>query len=362
MCTREMTLGEEIINLTKRGIDVPTVERMYRKYIDLDEKGKSEGCYAIDLGPLFPTFDIGDTVRYCRADVEATLNLFRDTVHNPYSILPADIKVGDKMMVPLGKLGNFTATVQKVTNNKVLFIFDDYVAKRPMNEDGGNAGGYSQSDLKKWIDSELYNMFPAVLKQRMTGLSIPTLGEICGWADKWDRDHIEADGDEQLPLMKQRRNRVAYYKNDCEFGWLRNATKKEFSSAYFALVGPSGNANYGDASDSLGVRPEFWLVKQESRGPVPRENKVSYKTLKGWNPKNKVTKESLQEEISEKENEIKLLKQEIKNLEEKEMFAKAASEMKNLKDRFVEAGFTEDEAFHMVLELSKTALGIGGRK
>ena len=33
MCTREMTLGEEIINLTKRGIDVPTVERMYRKYM-----------------------------------------------------------------------------------------------------------------------------------------------------------------------------------------------------------------------------------------------------------------------------------------------------------------------------------------
>ena len=80
MCTREMTLGEEIINLTKRGINVSTVERMYRKYIDLDEKGKSEGCYAIDLGPLFPTFDIGDTVRYCRADVEATLNLFRDAV------------------------------------------------------------------------------------------------------------------------------------------------------------------------------------------------------------------------------------------------------------------------------------------
>ena len=226
MCTREMTLGEEIINLTKRGIDVPTVERMYRKYIDLDEKGKSEGCYAIDLGPLFPTFDIGN-----------------------------------KMMVPLGKLGNFTATVQKVTNNKVLFIFDDYVAKRPMNEDSGNAGGYSQSDLKKWIDSELYNMFPAVLKQRMTGLSIPTLGEICGWADKWDRDHIEADGDEQLPLMKQRRNRVAYYKNDCEFGWLRNATKKEFSSAHFADVGSRGNANYGYASGSLGVRPEFWLVR-----------------------------------------------------------------------------------------------------
>ena len=130
-----------------------------------------------------------------------------------------------------------------------------------MNEDGGNAGGYSQSDLKKWIDTELYNMFPAVLKQRMTGLSIPTLGEIYGWADKWDRDHIEADRDEQLPLMKQRRNRVAYYKNDCEFGWLRNATKKEFSSAYFANVGGNGDTFCGNASDSYGVRPEFWLVR-----------------------------------------------------------------------------------------------------
>ena len=104
-------------------------------------------------------------------------------------------------------------------------------------------------------------MFPAVLKQRMTGLSIPTLGEICGWADKWDRDHIEADGDEQLPLMKQRRNRVAYYKNDCEFGWLRNATKRNFSSASFACVDYSGRPNYYDASGSRGVRPEFWLVR-----------------------------------------------------------------------------------------------------
>jgi len=258
MCTREMTLGEEIINLAGKGIDIPTVERMYRKYIGLDEKRKLDGVYMVDLQPIFGR---GHTARYCRADVEATLNLFRDTVHNPYSILPADIKVGDKMMVPLGKLGNFTATVQKVTNDKVLFIFDDYVAKRPMNEDGGNAGGYSQSDLKKWINTELYNMFPAVLKQRMTGLSIPTLGEICGWDDEWDRSHIEADGDEQLPLMKQRRNRVAYYKNDCEWGWLRNATKKEFSSAYFASVCNDGYANFNYASYSIGVRPEFWLVR-----------------------------------------------------------------------------------------------------
>ena len=261
MCTREMTLGEEIINLTKRGIDVPTVERMYRKYIDLDEKGKSEGCYAIDLRPLFPTFDIGDTVRYCRADVEATLNLFRDTVHNPYSILPANIKVGDQIEIPLGNLGTFTATAQVITEDKVLFIFYDYVAKRPMNENRSNDGGYDESDLKKWIDTELYKMFPEAFRKRMRGLTIPTVGEIHGWGDAWDSTHFEHDDYAQLPLMKQRRNRVAYYKNECEFGWLRNATRKEFSSANFALVTSGGDTNYELASNSRGVRPEFWLEK-----------------------------------------------------------------------------------------------------
>lgn len=118
MCTREMTLGEEIINLTKRGIDVPTVERMYRKYIDLDEKGKSEGGYAIDLGPLFPTFDIGDTVRYCRADVEATLNLFRDvtvTGRSLESILDRRIVWGQKLLS-----GNLQNGIKTLLNENVI--------------------------------------------------------------------------------------------------------------------------------------------------------------------------------------------------------------------------------------------------
>ena len=240
MCEREMTLGEEIINLTKRGVDVSTVERMYRKYIDLNEKVKSDDAYAIDREPIFGT---GHTARY------------------HYSILPADIKVGDKLMVPLGKLGNFTATVQKITNDKVLFIFDDYVAKRPMNENGSNDGGYDESDLKKWIDTELYKMFPEAFRKRMRGLTIQTVGEIYGWGDAWDSTHFEHDDCDQLPLMKQRRNRVAYYKNECECGWLRNATKKEFSSAGFVNAGYSGNPTCSGASDTYGVRPEFWLEK-----------------------------------------------------------------------------------------------------
>lgn len=274
----------------------------------------------------------------------------------------ANIQVGDQIVIPLAELGEFTATAHKVTDEGVMFIFDNYITCRPMNNRSINKGGFEKSDLKKWMDTVLLMAFPEELRDKIYGLTLPTVGQIVGHEDEWDNKNLEPDSDEQLPLMKECKNRIACFEDGLTWGWLRNATKEEFSSAGFAGVGGIGHAGSGDASGSLGVRPEFWLVKQESRGPVPREGKVSYRSYCGKRNTKEVTKESLQEEISEKENEIKLLRKEIKNLEEKEMFAKAASEMKNLKDRFVEAGFTEDEAFHMVLELSKTALGIGGIK
>lgn len=276
-----------------------------------------------------------------------------------------NIQVGDQIVIPLAELGEFTATAHKVTDEGVMFIFDNYITCRPMNNRSTNKGGFEKSDLKKWMDTVLLMAFPEELRDKIYGLTLPTVGQIVGHEDEWDNKNLESDSDEQLPLMKECKNRIACFEDQLTWGWLRNATKEEFSSAGFAGVDFSGAAASSGASGSDGVRPEFWLVKQESRGPVPREGKVSYVSYRSYCGKRntkEVTKESLQEEISEKENEIKLLRKEIKNLEEKEMFAKAASEMKNLKDRFVEAGFTEDEAFHMVLELSKTALGIGGIK
>lgn len=273
-----------------------------------------------------------------------------------------NIQVGDQIVIPLAELGEFTATAHKVTDEGIMFIFDEYVTCRPMNNRSTNKGGFEKSDLKKWMDTVLLMAFPEELRDKIYGLTLPTVGQIVGHEDEWDNKNLEPDSDEQLPLMKECKNRIACFEDQLTWGWLRNATKEEFSSADFAYVYYGGYANYSGASYSGGVRPEFWLVKQESRGPVPREGKVSYRSYCGKRNTKEVTKESLQEEISEKENEIKILRKEIKNMEEKEMFAKAASEMKNLKDRFMEAGFTENEAFHMVLELSKTALGIGGMK
>ena len=61
--------------------------------------------------------------------------------------------------------------------------------------------------------------------------------------------------------MKRRGNRVCDFEDDWCWWWLRNAAKKNVSSAFFARVDGGGNADYSIASNSGGVRPEFWLVK-----------------------------------------------------------------------------------------------------
>lgn len=228
MCKREMTLGEEIIGLSARGIDIPTVERMYRKYIEITAEKES-----VDV--LF------------RAPAKSDLK---------------DAELGDKTFMELDGLGEFTATVYKVTDDKVMLIFDDYVTRRPMNESRTNNGGFEASDLNKWLHTEFVKALPYSIRARLIDVTIPTVGEMFGWDDKWNRDHFVADNDKQLPLMKQRRNRVAYYNNGCECGWLRNATKKEFSSARFANVGyGGGDRAYYFVPGYAGVRPEIWLTK-----------------------------------------------------------------------------------------------------
>ena len=245
MCTREMTLGEEIIGLSTRGIDIPTVERMYRKYIEMDiDKGSKESMRA-----------------YCINDVLATKKFINALFGVPAKYDIKDAEVGDKTTLKMNKLGEFTATVHKVTDDKVMLIFDDYVVKRPMNGLDTNKGRFEDSDLNEWLHTEFVKALPYSIRSRLTDVTIPTVGEMFGWDDEQNRNHFEADNDKQLPLMMRIYNRVAYYNNEYECGWLRNATKKEFSSARFAFVSGNGNTGYYYASYSFGVRPEIWLVK-----------------------------------------------------------------------------------------------------
>lgn len=174
-------------------------------------------------------------------------------------------EVGDQISIELEGYGEFTATAHKVyADNATLFIFDHCVTERPMNEYGGNKGGFYESDLCRWMNEELIKAFPAKYREKMEALDadgkiilrLPTRSEMFGQDDC--SKYYESDGnDEQLELMKDRKNRVCMSPDDeyCWY-WLMNA-RSVVSSASFAIVDNIGLAACYSAGTSFGVRPAF---------------------------------------------------------------------------------------------------------
>lgn len=257
------------------------------------------------------------------------------------------IQVGYQIQIPLDGFGTFTATAEEVTDGTILFIFDDIVSRKPMNVANTNAGGLKGSQLYKWLQDVLLPAFPDYLRERILELTIPTIGQVFGWSDAWDKKHFVSDDDQQLPLMKNRKHRMASFEGDIAWYWLQNASCEGWSSASFAGVYDGGNAYYAYASNSDGIRPAFCLVKEKSWGRVPRGNRVS----------DQISKEALMREINEKASEIDILTQKLERLEKNRQYDESANEVKTLVDSFIRAGFTEEQEFRMVMNIMMTILG-----
>lgn len=283
------------------------------------------------------------------------LNVTRKVAYEGITV--SEVQIGDQITIPVEGFGTFTATAEKVTDDSVLFIFNDIVTRQLMNKTNTNDGGFKGSQLYKWLQNTLLPAFPEQLRSMISELTIPTVGQIVGHEDEWDNEHFEGDNDEQLPLMKDRKHRTALFGDEFSWYWVQNASKKDWSSAVFAVVYGYGGTRYGNASNSCGVRPAFWLVKDKSRGPVPRSNKVSYRRYCDCVKPDEISKESLMREINEKANKIDILKQELEWLEKKKQYDDGANEMKTLMDSFIRAGFTEEQAFRMVMNMFMTMLG-----
>lgn len=161
-----------------------------------------------------------------------------------------DIQIGDQITICLENQSNeFTATVQKIDhqNKRVLFLFDQCVAMMPMYDKSINGNvSYETSDLKKWIDTELYKSFPESLQCRITELTIPSKEQVYS--------SIAYDS-QQLPLMKDVKNRTSTFDNRVVLWWLRSVV----TATCFARINTSGDRNYGSALTQHGVRPIFWL-------------------------------------------------------------------------------------------------------
>ena len=176
-----------------------------------------------------------------------------------------EFRVGDQIRV-----GRYTATCQKTAEEGALFLLDQCLDESmQMNSKDTNEGGYEASDLRKELNSaRILKEFDGLkLKPFENGdlLRIPFYGEIFGHDDDdWCiYNDVEPDDCKQWKLMKERINRIAERKGDCECWWFQN--KDVRSSTDFCGVHRNGYTGSWSASDLLGVRPVF-LIPAWPRG------------------------------------------------------------------------------------------------
>lgn len=151
--------------------------------------------------------------------------------------------VGDQITVRMKEFGNFTATVQAIEEDSVVFMFDDIITKHDHN------------DIQEWLDNDILPLFPETFN--VAEITLPTCGQIFG-DHKIGAEIFEPDTDEQFELMKRRGNRVCNYDGHHEWWWLKNQSK---FYANFARVGYGGLVASNFASRSGGVRPVFRIKK-----------------------------------------------------------------------------------------------------
>lgn len=185
--------------------------------------------------------------------------------------------LGDQIIIKLKDGRKFSATCHRKEGNRALLVFDQIVGRREMNANGSTEGGYFKSDLRRWLNSDFYELFPKKIKKNIvcdSGEYVRLLYayEVFGDDYPWEHDEIP---DDQLLLMQKRRARIALdLDDDMAHWWLRDVA----NSTNFGFVNAFGYAsNYG-ASGSLGVRPAFMILDPKSPPFMcrPKEGETVY--------------------------------------------------------------------------------------
>ena len=182
---------------------------------------------------------------------DITLRVSRITV-----IQDRRIMIGDQ--IPVGK---YTATCQAATQEGAIFLLDQCLDRAyPMNEEGANGGRYDRSSLRRVLQNEEVLAIFEEYRDRMQPfnnsdlLRIPFAGEIFQYVNSV---RVESDACKQWPLMRERRNRIAFRNEAPEWSWLQN--KMLGSRDRFGAIDSKGCSSEWDASRPLGVRPVFCI-------------------------------------------------------------------------------------------------------
>ncbi len=201
--------------------------------------------------------------------------------------------VGDTKEIDLGELGTHTVRISnmsKCTNGETsetacgfVVEFADILTKQKFNSTSTNVGGWRDSELRTYVNNNVYNSLPSELQNVITTTKVisghgSTSGEtnfetqdklyllstkeIYGNADEYDT----IDGEtRQLDYYKNQGVITSNYAgakkqyNGSEARWWLRSAGSSFPIA-FIFVTESGDWNYDDASYSYGVSPAFRIA------------------------------------------------------------------------------------------------------
>lgn len=130
------------------------------------------------------------------------------------------------------------------------------------NQNNRNAGGFADSDVKRYLNEEVFNSLPEELrnviaeverkqengKSSLCRLFLPTESELFG-----DCCYSEDDTYSQIEYYKDRRNRIKCNRKGGSPDWYWTASVRSGNSAYCVHVISYGSSSGWDASDELYV-------------------------------------------------------------------------------------------------------------
>lgn len=154
------------------------------------------------------------------------------------------------------------AGIDHYNENEVIFAFKDIMPnEKPMNAEYANRGGYEASDMRTYLNEELFALLPddlqEVIKERRGDkLWLFSRREVFG-EDSMDYRYKSPEDDKQLPYYEDMANRVKLRNGDTDWWWL--ASPSSAIASNFCYVNNYGDSYGHNASASSGVAPGFCI-------------------------------------------------------------------------------------------------------
>ena len=186
--------------------------------------------------------------------------------------LADSLQLYDEFRCDLSNGNRATFVLINETDEYLTFCSKDCMTRHRMNDNASNKGGIADSEMQKYLDTEIWNLLPDGLKNIIsetrrkykdgdqikefdTKLFLLSASEVFEKGDCYGEEELY----DQIEYFKDEKNRVKCIDKETANWWLSSPLAG--NSTGFCYVGTSGGANNASASSAIGVVPCFCIKK-----------------------------------------------------------------------------------------------------